>query len=412
MFWIIASALLLFGLAFIVVPLAASRHGRDEPSRSEANRSLYDSKVEELRFDLEKGLLDQSEYDDALEDLQRNLLIDIEEKESVEWKSGKSFGLIAAVTILIPLTSILLYKQFSTGSDQVLVKQQALSSQAQSLEASISALEQRLQENPDNIEGWKMLGQSNFIMRRYDKAIEAYTNAAELANHADPNIMVLLAEASAYSNGENFGDHEKQLLAKALQINPNHERALWYAGYAAYISTEFSQAVAYWDKLLTMVPTDRPDVRETLVKFLNDARVKAGLPEIDVAPAIADNATGEKSQRSITVSVELTEQMRDKVNSSDTLFIYARAANGPKMPLSLARLSVSDLPATVTLTEEMAMMPNMSLGQFDQVEAIARVSKSGQAITQAGDLIAKGISVDFTKSSSAKVSLSIDSIVP
>ena len=195
-----------------------------------------------------------------------------------------------------------------------------------------------------------------------------------------------------------------------MLINPNHERALWYSGYAAYTATDFSSAVKHWESLLKLVPDERPEVKESLVKFLDDARKRAGLDVVEEGALIAQEDNTD-TERTIQVSVQLNEKVNEQANSNDTLFIYARPTQGPKMPLSLARMTVSNLPIKVTLTKEMAMVPNMSIDTFDKVEVLARISKSGQAITQKGDLISQGVIVDFNQSNKADVSLDIDSIV-
>ena len=408
MFWIIATLLVLIGLAFVVYPLITAKQKENTASRIDANRALYRSKMEELEYDLQQGLLDQAEYDSSVEDLQKALLTDVEVEESRELYTSKSLGLILSVVIAIPLAAVLMYKQFSTGSAVANISsQQTQSTQAQTMQASIAKLEQRLLQEPNNGEGWKMLGQSYFVLQQYEKALGAYSKASELADHSDPNIMVLMAEASAFANQELFGEYENKLLSRALQINPSNERALWYAGYAAYTGNKFNDAAEHWGKLITLVPKDRPDVKANLLKFLNSAREKAGMAMMSDEPA----AVASDTRRTITVTVTLNEELKTKANPSDTLFIYARAANGPKMPISLARFTVADLPTTVTLTEDMAMMQNLTLSAFDQVQTLARISKSGQAITQPGDLIAEASLVDFTKSPNASVSLTINSIV-
>ena len=411
MFWVIIVLLILLGLSFVVIPLLSKSRSVIGPSRVEANRALYESKFKELQFDLEKGLLDQNEYEETVQELQRTLLTDVEADAATQFKTGRSAGLIITLIIGIPVASILMYQQFSTGNAVANIQATPQATQAQSLQASIANLEQRLQNDPNNREGWKMLGQSYFIIQRFDKAIQAYGKASELANHADPDVMVLIAEASAYANNQNFGQRERELLFNALKINPQHERALWYLGYAEYLADNYNEATVYWDKLLALVPTDRPDVKETLVKFLNDARNKSGMAPIESPQVASVPATDTEQARTITVSVAISDQLQSETSPKDTLFIYARAADGPKMPLSLARLTVADLPAKVTLRKEMAMMQNMDLHTFDQVHAIARISKSGKAITQPGDLIAQSQLVDFTQSPSANISLVIDSVV-
>jgi cytochrome c-type biogenesis protein CcmH len=413
MFWIISAVFILLSLAFLVIPLISKQAGQGV-SRREFNRALYQDKVDELKADLEKGLLDQSEYNDAVEDLQRTLLDDVNDEQKNEFVSSNNYIAIFSVILVLPVSTLLLYQHFSNGVGGATPTEQQLQAQrAQSFEQALTGLEQRLQKEPNDFEGWRMLGQSYFVTERYEEAFAAYQKASSLVDDQDPDVLVLLAEASAFSNNELFGDYEVQLLNAALKINPNHQRALWYLGFADYSNKNFTGAVKHWQQLVDQVPNDRPDVKESLSKFLNDARERAGIATNTPKLATNNNNNEQATQesRSITVSVTLGAALQDKVKPDDTLFIYARAAQGPKMPLSLARLSVSDLPVTVTLSEEMKMIPNMGLSTFDQVQAIARISKSGQAISQPGDYIAAGAPVDFTKASHADVALTIDTVV-
>lgn len=413
MFWLISAGLILLGLVFLVFPLISKQAG-SEISRREFNRALYQDKVDDLQADLVKGLLDQSEHDDAVEDLQRTLLDDVDDEQSKEFVSSKNYLAIFSVVLVLPIAALLMYHYFSNGvGGAPPTEQDLMADRALQFQQSIRSLEQRLQDEPNDFEGWRMLGQSYFVTERYQQALNAYQKASILVDDQDADVLVLVAESSAFSNNELFGEYEDQVLKAALKINPNHQRALWYLGFADYSNKDFLGASKYWQQLVDLVPNDRPDVKESLSKFLNDARQRAGLtaPQVQPNVAAANNNQATQDARTITVTVSLSEQLQSKVNPSDTLFIYARAAQGPKMPLSLARLTVNDLPITVTLSEEMKMIPNMGLSTFDQVQAIARISKSGQAITQPGDYVAPGRLVDFAKASSAEVTLTIDTVV-
>ncbi|MDW3094893.1 MAG: c-type cytochrome biogenesis protein CcmI [Gammaproteobacteria bacterium] len=409
-FWLVVIGLILLGLLFVLLPLLSKENKNQYVSREEINKAIYIGKVEDLEADLERNLLDKEEYDHALADLQQTLLqdADVEDTKPFNLRGNKIMTL--TIAIVLPVVALLTYKQVSTGSYtyDVASNQTVASSQMQSIENSIASLEKKLKEKPDSVEGWRMLGQSYFVTQQYELAKQAYIKALDLVNQADPEILVLTAEASAFSNNELFSDYEKSLLAKALSINPNHQRGLWYSGYAAYTTSDFQNAVNHWQTLLTLVPNDRADVKASLVQFLNDARSKAGLVPLEQAEDMAQQDTSD--QRKIEVSVQLNESVNQLAGSGDTLFIYARAVDGPKMPLSLARLTVASLPAKVTLSKEMAMMPSMDIDTFEKVEVLARISKSGQAITQKGDLISKSVVVDFSETNIAAVNLDISAI--
>ncbi len=409
-FWLVVIGLILLSLVFVLLPLLSTKNRTDYVSREEINKAIYIGKVEDLQTDLERNLLDKEEYDHALADLQQTLLQDADSEETKPSHSGNNRLITLVVTLALPVIALLMYQQVSTGGfTNDVSQQQTAASQVQSIENSIARLEQKLKDKPDSVEGWTMLGQSYFVVQRYDEAKQAYIKALDLVNQADPEILVLTAEASAFSNNEIFGQYEKSLLAKALFINPNHQRGLWYSGYAAFTTSDFSNAVKHWQALLTLVPTDRPEVKASLMQFLNSAREKSGLAPLEEETQVAQQET--QDQRTIEVSVQLNKNVNQQAASGDTLFIYARALQGLKMPLSLARLTVANLPAKVTLTKGMAMMPSMDIGTFDKVEVIARISKSGQAITQKGDLVSSPIVVDFSQSNTAKVDLKINAVV-
>jgi len=404
LFWLAAAAITLIGLGFIILPLMRQKESA-QVSRMQVNKALYESKLEELQADLEQGLLDPSEYQQSEQELQRSLLSDVKvsERSSVTQKRS-NLGMVVLLTIALPLSAILLYQQFTTyiANDEY-NEQQKLAQQAQTIQQSIEALEQRLQDKPDDLEGWKILGQSYVVMQQFDKAVGAYSQAAALSDYSDPDLLVLLAETSSFANDGVFGTIENALLEQALAVNPKHERALWYAGYAAYSEDDYQAAVAYWQTLLSLVPADRNDVRDSLNKFVADAREKAGLEAAPAEQAALD--------RVLYVQVTVAQELAKNYQDSDTVFIYARAKNGPKMPLSLVRVPLSALPIKVELTEATSMLPNMNLRSFEQVEVLARISPSGQAISQAGDLISAVVSVDFSQDSEHELEVSIQRVV-
>ena len=404
LFWLAAAAITLIGLGFIILPLIRQTASA-QVSRMQVNKALYESKLEELQADLEQGLLDPSEYQQSEQELQRSLLSDVKvsERSSVT-QQRSNLSMVILLTIALPLSAILLYQQFTSyvANDEY-NEQQKLAQQAQTIQQSIVDLEQRLQDQPDDLDGWKILGQSYVVMQQFDKAVEAYSQAAALSDYSDPDLLVLLAETSSFANDGVFGTIENALLEQALAVNPRHERALWYAGYAAYSVDDYQTAVVHWQTLLSLVPADRNDVRDSLNKFVDDAREKAGL---EVAP---------KEQavlpRILDVQVSVAQGLAKNYQASDTVFIYARAKNGPKMPLSLVRVPLSALPIKVELTEATSMLPNMNLRSFEQIEVLARISPSGQAISQAGDLISAAVSVDFSQHSQHELEVLIQRVV-
>ena len=190
LFWLAAAAITLAGLGFIILPLLR-QSASAQVSRMQVNRALYSSKLEELKLDLEQGLLDPSEYQQSERELQRSLLSDVavSDRSSV-FQKRSNLGMIAVLIIALPLSTVLLYQQFTTyvATDE-LNEQQKLAEQAQTIQQSIIDLELRLQDKPDDIEGWKILGQSYVVMQQFDKAVAAYSQAAALTDYADPDLL-------------------------------------------------------------------------------------------------------------------------------------------------------------------------------------------------------------------------------
>jgi len=172
---------------------------------------------------------------------------------------------------------------------------------------------------------------------------------------------------------------------------------LWYSGYAAFLNQNYQDSVQYWTLLLSLVPDSRPEVKQSLSQFLSDARDRAGLPAPDHTQTVLS--------RQITVNVSIKDSLLDEITGDETLFIYAKAQSGPPMPLALVRLSANDLPITVTLDESTSMIPNMTLNSADQVAVLARISSSGQALTQPGDILSDSQMVDFSQQLQAEVDL-------
>jgi len=410
-FWIICSLLIIVALA-MVLPGLISKKMPEDLDRNKINRAVYDKKSLELENDLKNDLIDHDQYLIAKSDLERSLLDDIDENSSSVNKSGNKL-LPIVILILLPIAAVLTYLQLENGMQvfdpafqKKLAEQKANQSMGQmgSVEQAIATLEDKIKQEPNNIENLQMLGRSYVVTERFEDAINIYSQANELSNGANPDILISLGEAKGFAAGNKFDQSSKSLFDKALKVDPKNERGLWYAGLAAYQLEDYETSVKHLETLYKQVPDGQADVKSALLKYLNDAQQKAGMEITQVeAPATA-------SPTAITVSVSLDENMSkkltEKIVNSDTLFIYARAMNGPKMPLALVKMTAGDLPTTVTLDDSVSMIAGMTLSTMDQVEVIARISKSGQTIMQTGDLFGSAQSVETSQSSTVDIVIS------
>lgn len=256
------------------------------------------------------------------------------------------------------------------------------------------SLAAKLKTDPKNAEGWAMLARSYAVLGRFEEAVPAYKKVIELRQD-DAQIYADYADALAATQGRKLDGEPTKLIAKSLSIDPNNFKALSLSGTIAYEKQDFKSAASLWERAIKTAPADNIELGKQMRAALDDAREKAGLPPlpaaVSLAPPAADAgappapaATGPGAEVAGTVS--LSKDLAGKVSPDDTVFIFAKAANGPKMPLAILRKQVKDLPATFTLTDAMAMSPQMKLSGFPSVVVGARVSKSGQAMPQPGDL--------------------------
>ncbi|HEX6612785.1 MAG TPA: tetratricopeptide repeat protein [Rhodanobacteraceae bacterium] len=281
-------------------------------------------------------------------------------------------------------------------------------------------LRAKLQRSPDHPEGWLLLGQAYTAMNRLADARDAFGYALKLKPD-DPDIMVAFVEADAQARGDHrIEGGSRKLLERAVALAPDHQRGLWLLGVSDYQLNRFADAVVHWKHLLTLVQPGSGvaaavNGQIAMAQARADGKTQAQAEAIaqsvpaQAAPA-ASAAAGDANAASgaagthtastdapasaaLKVEVRLDPELARKVSPGDTLFVYARAVNGPPMPLAVARLKASDLPASVTLTDAMAMAPQLKLSSFPRVQVSARISKSGNAMPQAGDLEAQPVQV-------------------
>lgn len=254
----------------------------------------------------------------------------------------------------------------------------------QSMEQAVAQLERRLRENPDYLEGWMLLGRSRMAMEDTNGAVAAYRQARELAPDR-PDVLVALAEAVAQASGHRLAGEPEALLEQALRQDPMHQRALWFAGIAAWQAGDYEDAASRWETLLSRLDPDS-DIAASVREQLQAARRQAGIAgpaDGEQEPAAAETSPAEAT---VTVSIRLDEALEERYEPGDTVFVFARAAAGPSVPLAVKRFPASRLPTTVTLGPDDAMRPENALTPDSEIVVGARISKSGSATPQAGDL--------------------------
>jgi cytochrome c-type biogenesis protein CcmH len=392
LFWFLGALLAAGAVAGVARPLWR-RRASSAPSREAMNAAVFRDQLRELDADLAAGTLAQADYDRAKQEIERRVLEDF---SHVEKRPGPLGGnrLVAYGVVAVPLLALGIY--FAVGNPAAIAPGDAAQRE---IEAMVERLAARLQNNPEDVEGWKMLGRSYSVLGRFPDAVNAYAKAATRAPR-DPDILVDLADALAMANGERLAGDLEALIERALAIDPQNLKGLALAGTAAFQRGNFAAAASRWERMLPLVPPDSEDAR-VIRSNIEEARAKAGL-----AAAPSGPAAGPAVKLAGTVS--LSAKLKGQAAPDDTVFIFARAAEGPRVPLAVLRKKVRDLPVSFSLDDSMAMAPGMTLSAFQRVVVSARVSKAGSATPQAGDL--QGASAVVANDATG-VKLVIDSVV-
>jgi len=257
----------------------------------------------------------------------------------------------------------------------------------QQIEMMVGKLAERLKDKPDDATGWLMLGRSYSVLGRVDEALPAYAKAVALRGN-DATTLADYADALATKNGGQATPESDALVARALAAQPTHLKALALAGTSAFERADYATAVRHWEKMAQGLPPDSPDTPR-LQASLAEARKRGGLaaaPTTSAAATPRAPSAASGAAASVSGTVTLSPALAAKASPTDTVFIFARAARGPRMPLAVLRAQVKDLPISYKLDDSMAMAPNARISGAVQVIVGARISKSGNAVPQPGDL--------------------------
>lgn len=392
LFWIYCAVLLIAALPFVVWPLWRKKAANNDVLRDAANLEILRDQATELEADLNNSLLTQESFEQGRRELQVRLLDEVKTTDAPAAEPRNPARILAIVlAVLIPLGSVLLYLQI--GNFKALLPQQQQGEGAEGFgvlrsEAALQELEAKLVKLPENPDGWLMLARSYTELQRYSDAVRAYGQLVKLVPN-ESQLWTNYADAMAMNNNQSLLGEPTKFINKALALDPENTTALALAGSSDMERGDYVAAITHWQKLVSLLPPDYPQI-QMIHDGINQAREylsrqkggKEMLARLSAAPAKA----AVNPAVAITGRVSLSPALLAKAAPTDFVFILARAAEGPKMPLAVIRRQVKDLPMEFTLDDSMAMQPQLKLSGFDKVVVLARVSKSGTPMAQAGDL--------------------------
>lgn len=363
-FWLSAGLLLLAALSFLLIPILRGHGRQQEEDRTALNVALYQERVAELAAQQAAGVLDEAQMAKGRDEAARELLADTEGAEAPrQGHLGKALPLLAA--LLVPLLALGLYLHFG-AADKVELTQE-FAEAPKSMEEMTARLERVVQAQPDSAEAVYFLGRAYMAEQRPADAARTFERAVALAGR-QPELLGQWAQALYFAADKKWSPQLQALTDEALKADPNEVTSLGLRGIAAFEGERYQEAIDYWKRLLAQLP-EGDTSRAALQGGIDRAAERlGGSPGQAAAPVAAR----------LKVRVELAAALKDKVKPDDTVFIFARASNGPPMPLAAKRVTVAQLPIEVELSDADAMMPQMKLSDFAEVQLVARVSRAGQ----------------------------------
>lgn len=408
-FWLVASLLLIGALLMLLPPLWKPPRQMAAPTAGGVNLAVYRDQLRESEHDLAAGLIAPEHAAAARDDIRQRWLEDAAAPASAAANATAARRSAWALALLIPLGSVSTYLALGDprAVEPAVVRPGAATGAArhsvtpEQIQAMVASLAERLKTEPNDAEGWMMLGRSYTALGRHRDAVAAFGRANALVP-GNANLLADFADVLGMAQGRRLAGEPARLIQLALDADPRHGKALALAGSVAFEARDYAAARAYWERLLGVVPVGSDIARSVQANIAEARQLEQGGPAAVVAaPASASPSLGGE--------VSVSPALAARVAPGDTLFVFARAAQGPRMPLAIVRRPVGAWPSAFVLDDSMAMAPNLKLSGFDKVVVGVRISKSGNATPQPGDLIGQSAAV---APGARDLRISIDQVQP
>lgn len=397
-----AALLLLAALALLLPPLLRSPRTPGLTAQG-SNLAVLRDQLRELDADLARGVLGPDQHAAARNELEGRVL---EEAEGAPSQGGErraaGWRLALVLALALPATAVMLYAWLGNPAALDPVKRMGMTAEEADNRRKMidlaNKLAARMQEKPDDPKGWVMLGRAWQTVGRFADSVRAYERAVALAPDSD-EVLLEYAEAAALTQDGRLEGKALLAVLQVLKRQPGNQKALAMAGSAALQNNDWKEAIALLERLRRQIPGDT-EFAKAVEAGIAEARAELAKPASGKSAAAGARLEGR---------VELSAALAGRAAPEDTVFIFARAPEGPRMPLAIVRKRVRDLPASFVLDDSMAMAPGMNLSAFPRVVVGARVSRSGNAMAQSGDL--EGNSMPMAPGASGLVVV-IDRVVP
>jgi cytochrome c-type biogenesis protein CcmH len=410
LFIVLALLLVLCVAGVVLWVLLRQRAVPTSASQANANANVYRAQIKDLDREHESGHISEEEWKVSRDELSLRLLEDTSTAdEPVAKKESPALWTAVILAVALPVSAVGLYMWVGEPAalNPIALKSEDKASPLE-LAKMADALAQKLEEKPENLQGWVMLARTYRTLEQFDAAIKAYDRGLKLT--ADDDLRLERVEVLAMQRQGNFEGEPWDVILDILQRDPQHYAALLMAGSASYAHEKYADALSYWQKARKPLPADNPDV-PSLDDAIASVQLKLGITPKPAAPAVSKAPGSSASGAALSVSgkVSLSNSLKGKTSPNDVVFIYATPANGERMPLAIYKTTVANLPLSFSLDDSTAMSPDRKLSSAGEVFVKVRVSKSGNAIPQSGDLMG---SLGPVKVGSKDLQVEIKDLVP
>ncbi len=395
LFFLIATVLVCIAVGSLVRVILREPISQ-EVAREQKNIEVARQRLEELRQRIAVGEIESADAETLQEEIERGLLIDLDEtngEEGFQIHSSRdkvNRWTAVAVALVIPIAAGALYLvlgQPSVISNPPVANTQVADGgvldnetnlEAQAFEERTQEVMRRLMEQPDDALGWDTLARLFVAQERFAEAAGALKKFRELAGDS-ADVLVREANALAFANNGELRGEPESLIDRALELDPQHFGALFLAGFAVALRQDYQSALDYWHRAETLSPNE--DVRSEIRRLISGAEAEIAGTGSSTGDGVSTVAAGQ----SVRVSVSVEPAILEQVDPQDSVFIFARALQGPAVPLAVVKRQVKDLPLVIELDDNSAMVPNMTISAFDKISIVARISRSGTAQAASGD---------------------------
>lgn len=374
-FWIFAVLLLIVALLLLLIPVLRVRKDQAEEDRTALNIALYEEHIVELEAQHESGAMTLEQLEEGRIEASRELLDDTDvgrPKQSANL--GSALPLIAA--LLVPVCGLGLY--FYWGSSDKVALTLSLQEQPKTVEEMLVRLEETVRLQPDSVDAWYFLARTYMGEQRHQEAVNAFEKTMELVGRR-PEVLGQLAQAMYFTNNKQWSGQLQDLVDEALRQDPNEATSLGLVGIAAFESQRYQEAIDAWTRLASGLDQQDPSYAAIQTGIERARASLASNPQAsDSAVPSVDAASSGEYQ--LVIDVALGDELSAQLAGTDTVFVFARAADGPPMPLAAKRLTVADLPARIVLTDADSLVPQLKLSSVAQLKLQASISNSADAM--------------------------------